>query len=173
MTNTRARRALGAATLMVALASSLLSCSGGPGTAPHAGASPTRVAPAAAPTTAAATATEEPTDPSTVAPSPGPEKVRDAFAELQATYNDGCTTPGNCAYFLNRVLDNLGGLDAAMKADPQGPAHFEQPLAWIAGLRRELGGDSSFENLKKHQDRLTGVRDRINAWMQGHPEDYR
>ncbi|MFF5402438.1 hypothetical protein ACFY8K_11160 [Streptomyces misionensis] len=169
MINARARHALGAATLMVALASALLSCSGGPDTAPHAGASPSRDAPAAAPVTA----TEEPADPSTVAPSPGPAKVRDAFAVLQATYNDGCTTPGNCAYFLNRVLDNLDGLDAAMKADPQGPAHFEQPLAWIAGLRRELGDDRSFGNLKKHQDRLTGVRDRINAWMQGHPEDYR
>ncbi|QLJ00492.1 hypothetical protein HZZ00_05490 [Streptomyces sp. NEAU-sy36] len=169
MTYPRARRVLGASTLVVASAALLLSCSADTGTAPSAGAPPTR----AVRTPAPVTSTEEPADPSTVVPSPGPEKVRDAFAVLQATYNDGCTTPGNCAYFLNRVLDNLDGLDAAMKADPQGPAHFEQPLAWIAGLRRELGDDRSFENLKKHQERLTGVRDRINAWMQGHPEDYR
>ncbi|TFV32349.1 hypothetical protein E4K10_18720 [Streptomyces sp. T1317-0309] len=71
------------------------------------------------------------------------------------------------------MLDELNGLDAAMKADPQGPAHFKEPLARIAELRAELGGDRSFENLKKHQQLLTGTRDRINAWMQGHPEDYR
>ncbi|TWV35586.1 hypothetical protein FRZ03_26685 [Streptomyces misionensis] len=169
MTYPRARRALGASMLVVASAALLLSCSAGTGTAPSASAPPARAVrtPAPVPTT------EEPAAPDTAAPSPGPEKVRDAFAELQATYHDGCTTPGNCAYFLGRVRDNLDGLDAAMKADPQGPAHFERPLAWIAGLRRELGDDRSFENLKKHQDRLTGVRDEINAWMQGHPEDYR
>ncbi|MEU0967493.1 hypothetical protein ABZ357_19410 [Streptomyces sp. NPDC005917] len=95
------------------------------------------------------------------------------FARLQATYNDGCTTPGNCEYFLGRVLDELSSLNVAMKADPQGPDHFKEPLAWIAELRAELGEDSSFANLKKHQDLLTGTRDKINTWMQSHPEDYR
>ena len=92
---------------------------------------------------------------------------------LRATYNDGCTTPGNCEYFLGRVLDELGSLDETMKADPQGPGHFKEPLALIAALRTGLGDDSSFENLKKHQDLLTGTRNKINTWMQGHPEDYR
>lgn len=41
------------------------------------------------------------------------------FARLQATYNDGCTTPGNCEYFLGRVLDELNSLDKASKADPR------------------------------------------------------
>ncbi|GLX54006.1 hypothetical protein Shyhy01_69550 [Streptomyces hygroscopicus subsp. hygroscopicus] len=95
------------------------------------------------------------------------------FARLQATYNDGCTTPGNCAYFPRRVLAELTSLDASMKADPQGPAHFEEPLAWIAELRSRPGGDSSFENLEKHQTLLTGTRDRINTRMRGHPEDHR
>ncbi|MFD1272623.1 hypothetical protein ACFQ51_14605 [Streptomyces kaempferi] len=71
------------------------------------------------------------------------------------------------------MLDELNSLDKAMKTDPQGPGHFKEPLAWIVELRAELGDDSSFENLKKHQDLLTGTRDKINTWMQGHPEDYR
>ncbi|MGV9251731.1 hypothetical protein [Streptomyces sp. NPDC003697] len=174
MINTRARRTLGASTLVVVLAALVLSCSGGSGssgTTAGGRESPAREVPAAS-----APATEEPPAPGTVPPVPSvpaTEKVRDAFARLQATYNDGCTTPGNCEYFLGRVLDELGSLDKAMKADPQGPAHFEQPLAWIAELRAELGGDRSFENLKKHRKLLTGTRDRINTWMQGHPEDYR
>ncbi|MFF3446666.1 hypothetical protein ACFYXJ_05925 [Streptomyces sp. NPDC002667] len=169
MINMRARHALGVSTLLVTLASGLLSCSGGPGTTSSDPESPARNIRAAA----SAPATEEPSTPSTAAPAPGVEKVRDAFAGLQATYNYGCTTPGNCAYFLGRVLDELSRLDGAMKADPQGPGHFKEPLVWIADLRAELGGDRSFENLKKHQKLLTGTRDKINTWMQGHPEDYR
>ncbi|MBC9731050.1 hypothetical protein H8R17_42220 [Streptomyces sp. TRM68367] len=165
----RARHAPGASMLVVALASLLLSCSGSQGTTSSSGESPTRVVRKAA----SAPATEEPPAPSTVEPAPRAEKVRDVFARLQATYNDGCTTPGNCEYFLGRVLDELSSLDKAMKADPQGPEHFKEPLAWIAKLRAELGDDSSFKNLKKHQDLLTGTRDKINTWMQGHPEDYR
>ena len=46
--------------------------------------------------------------------------VRDSFAVLQATYNDGCTTAGNCEYFLTRVLTNLDELYNSMKADPKG-----------------------------------------------------
>ncbi|MFJ8020527.1 hypothetical protein [Streptomyces sp. NPDC096311] len=169
MINTRARHALGASTLIVALASLLLSCSGSPSTTSNNGESPVRDVRKAA----SAPTTGEPSAPSTAEPAPRVEKVRDVFAGLQATYNDGCTTPGNCEYFLGRVFDELGSLDEAMKADLQGPEHFKDPLAWIAKLRVELGDDSSFENLKKHQDLLTGTRDKINTWMQGHPEDYR
>ncbi|WRZ92923.1 hypothetical protein OHB54_30065 [Streptomyces sp. NBC_01007] len=177
MIDLRARHTLGAPTLLVALASLLLSCSGGPGTTPSDAKSPVGDVRA----TASAPATGRPPAPNTAAPTPGVtaeptpgvEKVRDVFARLQATYNDGCTTPGNCEYFLGRVLDELSSLDESMKADPQGPGHFKEPLAWIAKLRAELGGDRSFENLKKHRALLTGTRDRINTWMQGHPEDYR
>ncbi|MFB8024351.1 hypothetical protein ACFQ6U_04375 [Streptomyces sp. NPDC056465] len=103
-----------------------------------------------------------------------PELVRDAFAGLQATYQDGCAPgDGNCAYFLGRVEEELDGLDKAMKADKQGPGHFEEPLAWIGTLRTGLGGDRSTPNLEKHRSELLGTRDRINTWMQGHPEDYR
>ncbi|WP_326765793.1 hypothetical protein OG978_15465 [Streptomyces sp. NBC_01591] len=103
-----------------------------------------------------------------------PEAVRDAFAGLQATLNDNCT-PGssNCAYFLGRVHDELARLDKAMKADAQGPGHFKEPIAWIATLRGTLNGDTSTDNLEKHRSELIGTRDRINTWMQGHPEDYR
>lgn len=169
MISMRVRRTLVAPTLVVALASVLLSCSGSPGRSPSDGASPTGDVRKVASTPA----TDESPTPETAEPTPGVEKVRDVFARLQATYNDGCTTPGNCENFLGRVLDELGSLDEAMKADPQGPAHFKEPLAWIAALRTGLGDDSSFENLKKHQDLLTGTRDKINTWMQGHPEDYR
>ncbi|GGT40592.1 hypothetical protein P6B95_18115 [Streptomyces atratus] len=103
-----------------------------------------------------------------------PEAVRDAFAGLQATLNDNCT-PGsaNCAYFLGRVNDELARLDKAMKADAQGPGHFKEPLARISALRETLKGDTSTANLEKHRSELIGTRDRINTWMQGHPEDYR
>ncbi|MFG2624819.1 hypothetical protein [Streptomyces sp. NPDC048473] len=103
-----------------------------------------------------------------------PEAVRDAFAGLQATLYDNCT-PGsaNCAYFLGRVNDELARLDKAMKADAQGPGHFKEPLARISTLRKTLDGDTSTENLEKHRSELIGTRDRINTWMQGHPEDYR
>ncbi|MEU3530898.1 hypothetical protein AB0E70_04790 [Streptomyces murinus] len=124
-------------------------------------------------TTAPATPTEESASANATEPPQDVEKVRDAFAGLQATYNDGCTTPGNRAYFLGRLHDELTGLDKAMRADPQGPGHFKEPLARLAKLWGELGDDTSFGNLKKHQDQLTGTRDKINAWMQGHPEDYR
>ncbi|MEW1800993.1 hypothetical protein ACIGO7_14800 [Streptomyces virginiae] len=100
------------------------------------------------------------------------EKVRDAFAGLQATL-DGSCTPAECAYFLGRVYDELHGLDAAMKADPKGPGHFPEPIALVAKLDAELGGDRSFRNLKEHQTLLIGTRDKINTWMQGHPDDYR
>ncbi|MGX1267606.1 hypothetical protein [Streptomyces phaeoluteigriseus] len=105
-------------------------------------------------------------------PSPPAEKVRDAFAGLQATLGDSCT-PGNCAYFLGRVYDELHRLERAMRADPKGPGHFPEPLALIGKLDTELGGDRTFENLEEHQEALIGTRDRINTWMQGHPDDYR
>ncbi|MFF3830251.1 hypothetical protein ACFYXX_05780 [Streptomyces sp. NPDC002458] len=103
-----------------------------------------------------------------------PELVRDAFAGLQATYQDGCA-PGdsNCAYFLGRVDDELNRLDKAMKADKKGPGHFKEPVAWIGTLRTTLAGDDSTPNLEKHRKQLIGTRDRINTWMQDHPEDYR
>ncbi|MDT9689916.1 hypothetical protein Q5762_16520 [Streptomyces sp. P9(2023)] len=97
--------------------------------------------------------------------------VRDAFAGLQATLNDSCAT--DCAYFLGRVYDELDRLDGAMKADPKGPGHFPEPIAWIEKLRTTLAGDREFANLKKRQALLIGTRDRINTWMQGHPDDYR
>ncbi|MFH7594045.1 hypothetical protein WDV06_02925 [Streptomyces racemochromogenes] len=106
------------------------------------------------------------------APSPQPERVRDAFAGLQATLDDSCT-PANCAYLLGRVYDELHRVDRAMKADPKGPAHFPEPIALIAGLDRELGADHGFENLKRHQPALLGARDGIGTWMQDHPDDYR
>ncbi|MGW5660868.1 hypothetical protein ACWEWG_12310 [Streptomyces sp. NPDC003758] len=168
MIGMRARQAFGGSTIVVVLASLLLSCSSSPG-ATSSEESPARAVRQAS----SSPATQEPSAPSTVEPAPSVEKVRDVFARLQATYNDGCTTPGNCEYFLGRVLDELSSLDEAMKADRQGPEHFEEPLAWIAKLRAGLGDDRSFENLKKHQSLLTGTRDKINAWMQGHPEDYR
>ncbi|MFC9943338.1 hypothetical protein [Streptomyces pratensis] len=103
-----------------------------------------------------------------------PELVRDAFAGLQATLYDNCTPgSGNCAYFLGRVNDELNRLDKAMKADKKGPGHFKQPIAWIGTLRATLGGDVSTPNLEEHRTELTGTRDRINTWMQGHPDDYR
>ncbi|MEW2316153.1 hypothetical protein [Streptomyces bauhiniae] len=102
-----------------------------------------------------------------------PPEVRDAFAVLQATYNDGCTTPGNCEYFLNRVLSNLTDLHDSMKASPKGPAHFAAPLAWTDKLRETVGADPSFPDLKRHQKLLLDTRDEINTWMQSHPEDYR
>ncbi|MEU1278191.1 hypothetical protein [Streptomyces sp. NPDC005805] len=43
-----------------------------------------------------------------MSPTPPPEKVRDAFAGLQATLDDTCTPgAGDCAYFLGRVHDEL------------------------------------------------------------------
>lgn len=60
-----------------------------------------------------------------------------------------------------------------MRADPQGPGHFKEPLAWLKALRADLYGDTSASNLAKHRTELMGTRDRINTWTQGHPEDYR
>ncbi|OPC76765.1 hypothetical protein B4N89_45645 [Embleya scabrispora] len=141
--------------------------------------------------TAAASASSVPSRPPDTADSPTPArtsasadasiapssailkvKVRDAFAGLQATLKDTCT-PSNCAYFLGRVHDELHRLDRAMKTDPKGAGHFPEPIALIKALDAELGGDRSFENLNKHQTTLLRTRDRINSWMQGHPDDYR
>ncbi|MER7953209.1 hypothetical protein [Streptomyces sp. NPDC096030] len=131
-----------------------------------------------APTTAAAapladddSRAEDAPAPQDGMPTPAPVQVRDAFAGLQATLGGSCAT--DCAYFLGRVHDELDRLDAAMKADPKGPGHFPEPIAWIEKLWTTLGGDRSFANLKKHETLLNGTRDRINTWMQGHPDDYR
>ncbi|WP_393058357.1 hypothetical protein [Streptomyces sp. LN549] len=103
-----------------------------------------------------------------------PADVRDSFAGLQATYQDGCTPgDGNCAYFLGRVNDELARLDRSMNADNNGPNHFKVPMGWISALRTTLAGDTSTANLEKHRKQLIGTRDRVNVWMQGHPEDYR
>ncbi|WP_369779592.1 hypothetical protein [Streptomyces sp. R33] len=167
----------GAAVVAVALAALSVSC----GTSPKGSASPggSTGAPAA---TTGASSSAAPTDSTPTAPpasrTPSAQRsepvslVRDAFAGLQATLNDSCT-PGNCAYFLGRVYDELHRMDAAMKADAKGPGHFPEPIALIKKLDAELAGDRSFENLKKHQTLLIGTRDKINVWMQGHPDDYR
>ncbi|WP_030911836.1 hypothetical protein [Streptomyces sp. NRRL F-5126] len=99
--------------------------------------------------------------------------VRDSFAVLQATYNDGCTTPGNCEYFLTRLVNNLDDLYDSMKASPKGHAHFAAPIARIRAMQHDFKGDFSFPSLKQHKQLLTATRDKVNAWMQGHPEDYR
>ncbi|KUL38936.1 hypothetical protein ADL22_16995 [Streptomyces sp. NRRL F-4489] len=98
--------------------------------------------------------------------------VRDAFAGLQATLRDSCT-PGNCAYFLGRVYEELHRMDRAMKADPKGAGHFTEPIDLIKKLDVKLDGDRSFENLEKHRASLISTREKINTWMQGHPDDYR
>ncbi|GGJ88058.1 hypothetical protein GCM10011583_19390 [Streptomyces camponoticapitis] len=152
-----------ATALVVLLAATLLSCSSSED--PQRGdgdtSSPPRAA-AADPTTA---------EPAPDASTPPVELVRDAFATLQATLNDDCT-PGACDYFLGRVHDELSGLDAAMKADPKGPGHFKEPLAWTSKLWKTLGDDTSTPNLEKHRTDLIGTRDKINVWMQDHPDDY-
>lgn len=109
--------------------------------------------------------------PGTAATTAAPVKVRDAFATLQATLNDSCAA--DCAYFLGRVRTELQKLDGAMKADPKGPGHFPEPIQKMAELNETLAGDSSYENLKKHEKQLVGTRDFINTWMQDHPDDYR
>ncbi|MGW8884343.1 hypothetical protein [Streptomyces sp. NPDC055749] len=106
--------------------------------------------------------------------SPGPAAVRDAFAGVQATLNETCTPgAGDCAYFLGRVNTELQELDEAMRADAKGPGHFKEPLAWTGTLWKTLDGDTSTENLETHRNELLDTRDRINTWMQGHPDDYR
>jgi hypothetical protein len=168
------RQRHGAAVLVASLAVFLVSCSGTQDTAGPKPAQPALSSPAVSPAAADQDSTSSDEEPAAGASPEFPvKKVRDAFATLQATFQDGCGTPGNCQYFLTRLNDELTGLDAAMKADSQGPAHFKEPLAWNAELWDSLGGDTSFESLKKHQDEMTGVRGKINRWMQGHPEDYR
>ncbi|WP_326570386.1 hypothetical protein OIE69_03215 [Actinacidiphila glaucinigra] len=171
------RRLPGAPLLAVPLAALLLSCA-----APSDDGSDRTAASTRTPVSASASASASASTPADSAPPADgqpevtAEKVRDAFATLQATYHSGCTpstSAGECEYFLTRVRDELAQLDEAMKADPQGPGHFREPLAWTAELHDTLGTDTSFENLKKHQDQIVATRDRINRWMQGHPEDYR
>ncbi|MFD8974708.1 hypothetical protein [Streptomyces sp. NPDC059593] len=173
MTSTSSVRRV--ALLAAALAALAVSCgttpepdraASGPGTAATASASATTGAPEAT----AADPTTAPAEPDGTPTTTG-EKVRDAFATLQATLNDSCAA--DCSYFLNRVHRELQELDAAMKADPKGPGHFPEPIQKIAELNKTLAGDTSFENLKKHEKLLVGTRDFINTWMQGHPDDYR
>ncbi|MFE9459358.1 hypothetical protein [Streptomyces californicus] len=110
----------------------------------------------------------------TAVPSPGPARVRDAFATLQATLDDTCTPgAGDCAYFLGRVTQELTGLDASMRADGKGPGHFEKPLTDMKALFDTLGEDRSEAHLEKHFSAIVGTRDGINTWMQDHPDDYR
>ncbi|MGW8354885.1 hypothetical protein [Streptomyces wedmorensis] len=139
-------------------------------TAPADTAPPTGAETAAPPADAGGTGTPAPFPDSGET---APEKVRDAFAGLQATLNESCDVPADCPEFLGRVHEELQSMDRAMKADPKGPGHFPEPIALIQELNGELGGDRSFENLKKHQAMLVGTRDRINTWMQDHPDDYR
>lgn len=127
--------------------------------------------PAVAGRSAGSTPTAEPSPP--LIPTATPvEKVRDAFAGLQATLDDSCT-PADCAYFLRRVFDELHRLDGAMKASEKGPGHFAEPIKSIRELNLQVGSDQSFENLKEHQAALIATRNKINTWMQGHPDDYR
>ncbi|WP_327261079.1 MULTISPECIES: hypothetical protein [unclassified Streptomyces] len=165
----------GAAVLAVALAGFAVSCDAEPAaprTSSASTASPDGGADAGAPGASdAAPSASSPTSAQTALPT-RPELVRDAFAGLQATLDDSCT-PGNCAYFLGRLVDELHRLDRAMKADPKGPGHFPEPIARIAKLDAELGGDRSTPNLEKHKALLISTRDTINTWMQGHPDDYR
>ncbi|MFF4320636.1 hypothetical protein [Streptomyces sp. NPDC001568] len=159
-----------------ASASASAATSAAPSAVASAPASPSASASAGGASTASPTAAR-PSAPAAGSPSgaPGEEPVslvRDAFAGLQATLNDSCT-PGNCAYFLGRVHDELHRMDRAMKADPKGPGHFPEPINLIAKLDKQLGGDRTFENLKKNQTTLIATRDKVNTWMQGHPDDYR
>ncbi|WP_314241891.1 hypothetical protein [Streptomyces sp. DSM 40907] len=160
--------AVGAALLAVALAGFTVSCDLEPAAPPAVSAPPDGGALGASdPSPSAPSPTGDPIPPMTQ-----PDKVRDAFAGLQATLDDSCV-PGNCAYVLGRLDDELHRMDRAMKADPKGPGHFPEPIALIAKLDGELGGDRSTANLEKHKALLIGTRDRISTWMQGHPDDYR
>ncbi|MFE0733839.1 hypothetical protein [Streptomyces sp. NPDC058855] len=156
-----------------ALAAFAVSCGGAQEKAapPSGGATATATATTTVDRTPAEEAPRDTGTPETPA-TPGPERVRDAFAGLQATLDNSCATDG-CAYFLGRVHEELLGLDRAMKADPKGPGHFPEPIALIAELERDLGTDRSAANLEKHQKSLLSTRDRINTWMQDHPDDYR
>ncbi|MFE7382577.1 hypothetical protein ACFU9F_19665 [Streptomyces zhihengii] len=163
------RTARRAAVASVLLAACLVSCSTGEATGTRSSQAADELPP---PPERPAEERVTPTSSETPGGPQGPEAVRDAFSGLQATLDDSCT-PGNCAYFVGRVHEELEGLDASMKADGQGPEHFADPIRWIADLRTTLGGDTSTENLQAHERELVGVRDRINTWMQDHPHDYR
>ncbi|MFG2480521.1 hypothetical protein [Streptomyces fagopyri] len=157
------------------LATSLLTaCSTGhDGTKDAAGSSlatPATRSSATGTTPSASSPTPTAANPTTGAPV---QEVRDSFAVLQATYNDGCDTPGNCAYFLDRVATDLDDLYDSMKASPKSPSHFSDPIKWIAHMQTTLHGDFSYTNLKQHKSLLTGTRDKVNTWMQSHPDDYR
>ncbi|MEU2655255.1 hypothetical protein ABZ615_08025 [Streptomyces sp. NPDC007325] len=176
-----------AALVAAALAALAVSCGTTPEPDAAAGAPATTAT--TAPATTEATGSAEPTSapagsdalPDDSTPSPAPpadpsapgtgERVRDAFATLQATLNDSCAT--DCEYFLTRVNKELQELDWAMKNDPKGPGHFPEPIQKIEELNKTLAGDSSYKNLKEHQKELIGTRDFINTWMQDHPDDYR
>ncbi|WMX48507.1 hypothetical protein RGF97_32045 [Streptomyces roseicoloratus] len=162
----------GVAVAVAALAAFGVSCSATPSDDSRAGGTTSSAAGPASGAPASGSTAPEATEATQAPETAPPELVRDAFAGLQATLNDSCT-PGNCAYFLGRVYDELHRLDRAMKADAKGPGHFPEPIALIAELDAKLGGDRSFENLKRHQKQLIGTRDKINTWMQGHPDDYR
>lgn len=180
VTSPRRRGAAAVGTLAAAVAL-LAGCSSGNGdhhdgaAAPVTASSPAGSAPgSAAPVSAAPSTTASSIFPTTAAgPGAAVPQVRDSFAVLQATYNDNCGTPGNCEYFLNRLLTNLDDLDNSMAASPKGSGHFAQPLAWIKQLQHALGSDVSFTNLKRHKTLLLHTRDEINTWMQAHPSDYR
>ncbi|MFE4588278.1 hypothetical protein [Streptomyces laurentii] len=112
------------------------------------------------------------------APTPAPSKVRDAFAGLQTTLF-GCA---DCDETLARIHLELGRLEDAMRNDPKGPGHFTEPLGWIDTLQETMGEQKptpssgtqtpspAFRTYKKE---LVDTRDRVNTWMQGHPDDYR
>jgi hypothetical protein len=161
------KRALTALLAVPLAATLLISCSSGTEQSPN-GAATT---PGATSTPLAAAGDDGAPAEDGESPSVAPVLVRDAFAGLQATLDGSCAS--DCSYFLGRVHDELQELDAAMKADPKGPGHFSEPIARIEELRTALAGDRSYANLKKHQSLLIGTRDRINTWMQGHPDDYR
>lgn len=60
-----------------------------------------------------------------------------------------------------------------MKASEKGPGHFAEPIKLIKELDAQVGSDQSFANLKEYQTALIATRNKINTWMQGHPDDYR
>ncbi|MFG2755879.1 hypothetical protein [Streptomyces wuyuanensis] len=168
----RIPRPLRTAALIALPAALLVACSSAGNGSPKAGGSPAAARAGVEAGQPAAAADDGASTPA-AGDTPPPEKVRDAFAGLQATLQDGCTTEEQCAYFLGRVYDELDRLDRAMKADPKGPGHFPEPIEWMAELRKTIGPDHSYTSLKAHQDELVGTRDRINTWMQDHPDDYR
>ncbi|MFE7773585.1 hypothetical protein ACFU5O_06755 [Streptomyces sp. NPDC057445] len=81
--------------------------------------------------------------------------------------------PRDCVYFLGRVHDELERLDGAMEADPQGPGHFPEPIAWTAEVCGTAGADRTCANLEPHEKDLIGARDRIDVRVRDHPDDCR